>query len=1085
MKYAAETNRDIANLVKRVTGFQPATENYGLCLAFAKENFRFHSYGSTDERVVRNSFKGLIEKFSAFGQDGKAVLLEQHITALLRRPAPFSITLLIYDVLSLLLHLSHSPTYAVYESSLVQIPPGDDEPNSTSASAAWKQILIEEPLEGPHWSHNGSVLDASDDEGSEFEDSESTKVQEEARQTNLRRSPQFFFGSAASERYTSELHLIRETLFMLRGLPSPVYPIAHSGAIEVDVQLMMTHATEACLRAILEWFAAKGTAVAQARRFEDRLKNSPSLRSCRTLEALGSGLSNLILRFTVRLSKLDQCHQNHLRMMQKTGGQESASLLTLQNNLRSDLKNFEDIADFLQRCDRRTYGASNADTASVYLSELYARIVDAQCASNVFSAEVYIYLLSTASKPYFDILERWMLKGNVEDTGGEFFIVSDYSVEVGSASYWHGRHVLRESQRAGSVTPSFLEGVGKEIFVAGKTFELVEGTPAPNCSAAEPQSLHRQFVEGLFAGFGGKIRKGHGDRQSPGFVNIGIEEPLAAFPGTTSAHLPPNSIAPELPGDLTIDEAQFCLPVEEVAPAVLLSIFRPLYEDACSRLKSTFFTKYGLGKHLTTLQNVCCMTDGSVMRTFCAAVFAKMRTRILDRGAGTLDALFVEACVGSHIDPTQFEFWLDNEPTLDILDRFRMSFQVSPTICVILTPDSIEIYTIVMRFLMLVKRAKISLEGEGWRARKERQGGKIGRWRVAVRTKLSHFARSLEAFLMNAIIVPQCTVFNQRIRAANDLDEMTVIHEDFVRVLRDRCLLNNNVLQVHCLSFPVRKLSGTNFTQASKIMDHIRNALALCMDYGAMCENYETKKRIAAISASPRRAVHSRKPVLSTSHVGRSAQSRLSPVTSPASSRSPSPGLPSPRRASVASSGRSPPPSRGTSKSSSPSPTPSGGSIPTRNAPKTSTPSSPGNTRRVGTTLRGVVSTKESRVAGDPTRRQTTKAAGTGATTARSTAHGAGRRAGEQTSIGSAGVGALGERVDDPLPYVTLASGSTFLQVPELPGSGERLDNEFASSLQDLVSNFDKTVRFVRDAVAALASHGVPHLDSLAAVLAE
>ncbi|KAJ3032937.1 hypothetical protein HK097_005031, partial [Rhizophlyctis rosea] len=64
----------------------------------------------TDFRDTR-----LIEKLSIQGNDKKAAILKHQLDALFSVPAELATTLLIYDVLSLLRHLSTSPTSAPYD----------------------------------------------------------------------------------------------------------------------------------------------------------------------------------------------------------------------------------------------------------------------------------------------------------------------------------------------------------------------------------------------------------------------------------------------------------------------------------------------------------------------------------------------------------------------------------------------------------------------------------------------------------------------------------------------------------------------------------------------------------------------------------------------------------------------------------------------------------------------------------------------------------------------------------------------------------------------------------------------------------
>ncbi|KAI7904831.1 gamma-tubulin complex component protein [Cokeromyces recurvatus] len=88
--------------------------------------------------------------------------------------------------------------------------------------------------------------------------------------------------------------------------------------------------------------------------------------------------------------------------------------------------------------------------------------------------KIYTFLLSKASIPYFDILNSWIYRGEINDPYNEFMILEKKSVkkenlkEDYNDTYWETRYTIREAY-----VPFFLEPIKDQILLAGKFLNVV------------------------------------------------------------------------------------------------------------------------------------------------------------------------------------------------------------------------------------------------------------------------------------------------------------------------------------------------------------------------------------------------------------------------------------------------------------------------------------------------------------------------------------------------------------------------------------------------------------------------------------
>ncbi|KAI8341283.1 Spc98 family-domain-containing protein [Chlamydoabsidia padenii] len=89
--------------------------------------------------------------------------------------------------------------------------------------------------------------------------------------------------------------------------------------------------------------------------------------------------------------------------------------------------------------------------------------------------QIYSFLLSRASIPYFDILHAWIYRGEIMDPYNEFMVLEKRNVkkenlkEDFNDAYWEMRYTVRDN----GLVPGFLEPMKQQILLAGKYLNVV------------------------------------------------------------------------------------------------------------------------------------------------------------------------------------------------------------------------------------------------------------------------------------------------------------------------------------------------------------------------------------------------------------------------------------------------------------------------------------------------------------------------------------------------------------------------------------------------------------------------------------
>jgi gamma-tubulin complex component 5 len=453
-------------LVQTIIGFNPETNRraYKHARDIATRGLRAHQYNRTNQFDVQNSFKGLDEKFRVLNRDDLADALQSRVKELEGVRNKW-----IPEYLSLLLQLSDRPTENSKVEALELLRPPTPPPPLT-----WAEILQDDPYSDEElWKDIDYGAESSDEEptlkrrekksketppSSVAEDDvfkpESCVVPLDADALPDIEKVQFWKAQPhedTGEVEISELQAIRETLFMLAGLPSSLYLTdQQQGTVRVNQKYVFSHAISTTIHDLLAQLAAIGRDLLRLRLWTRRPSSLPLIQ---TFEAT---VQNRLAFYDKLLASLQQ---NYL--MPETP--VAVSLLELHSNIREVSRPLLRLSALVAEIEPEMLVNPFA-----HLEALYQRITLSQMMleKDVFDflSGLFFECLQTYLKP----IRKWMESGELGANDETFFVFeNDSGTEM--SSLWHDRFVLRRGQKDTLRSPDFLEPAAMKIFNTGKS----------------------------------------------------------------------------------------------------------------------------------------------------------------------------------------------------------------------------------------------------------------------------------------------------------------------------------------------------------------------------------------------------------------------------------------------------------------------------------------------------------------------------------------------------------------------------------------------------------------------------------------
>jgi len=427
-----------------------------VCKDAATRQFRHHQFPRTDQFQVRDSLNGLIEKFQVLNNDPLAEALEQRLKEL--KPESTKWT---PEILALFLLLSDEPLRKSKVDTLESLYQHDAQPALT-----WDEILADDPLEADSVWDEVDFRAGSDDEDTTVLSLVSSHTSDDTKSSSIGdESPGVAAHAfvlpihfedlemvlqAKQQSGLPEVHLIRETLHMLLGLPTSVYDIdGNHRSIRAHSPFMLESLSKTALDSLLQSFASMGTDVGILRDYS-KAKHDDSLS-----QTFGAAIDEQLQEFSAAIGRIENSFVNMKESL-------VVSLIALESEMRTLVEQMSYLKTVIQVVHGLPAGQSFR-----LLDELYNHVCMAEIIGDSSSYFRTSRLFSRCLQTYLKPLGTWMDNGDlgVSNTASPFTIRNSTSV----SNFWKDRYALVVDKDGTSVAPHFLQSLMPQIFASGKS----------------------------------------------------------------------------------------------------------------------------------------------------------------------------------------------------------------------------------------------------------------------------------------------------------------------------------------------------------------------------------------------------------------------------------------------------------------------------------------------------------------------------------------------------------------------------------------------------------------------------------------
>ncbi|KAF3912898.1 hypothetical protein AA313_de0207390 [Arthrobotrys entomopaga] len=583
-----------------------------------------------------------------------------------------------------------------------------------------------------------------------------------------------------------ELHVIREVIFALYGLPSSLFKFQEDGSINVIAAYTLPTTSPGSLTDILDHFASKAVLLQKLRTFSKHLEQrcrlaqqSPTANDAIApfqsfIEAIQSAVSKWELDTLVPTEE-KYIHHSHERK-----DDVIVSLLQLQRELDTSIDIFTPLYEIIVALEKGLFSAKGlsepAARVSFHLELLFKKTCEAESNGRLdvfrFLRGVFLKCLRVYLRP----ISKWMELGELREADGlgAFFVhfasggdeedEDDEEDEGGQlARLWRGRYILDRDESGTIVAPSFIREYGRKIFVVGKSVLFLRklGEVVDNTSGSGLKEALDELEE--------------------------ITEATATAT-TTTGH---RSL-------VSFNDSLLIAMAEWVDKR---------HRDVSSRLRDILYYECGLWDSLEAVVDVYFMRDGFATAGFCDTVFERM-----DKGSSRWDDRFLltELVQSVYSDNPRVEIGrlgvksrrqgdstaataAAEKKGVKALGMLMVEYKLSWPILNIFTPESVEVWKKVWGFMLMIRRSRGALEKM-----------KVGRWQkedvrgiYEIRWKLLTFLSLLQTFLVDLVVRPQVESLKRGLEGAVDIDEMIDVQEEHFGRMAELCLVSGRMAPLY------------------------------------------------------------------------------------------------------------------------------------------------------------------------------------------------------------------------------------------------------------------------------------------------
>ncbi|RYP25766.1 hypothetical protein DL767_008272 [Monosporascus sp. MG133] len=496
MAFAATLGAFTEELVELVTAVsaQSDPERFDILKESSLRKIRYHNFLRTNHFQVKNELDGLEERFRVLNRDTLADALRGRLDTLAQFSNKWT-----PETLHFLLQLSDQPTQKskLRDLELLKRPDEDLEPTLT-----WEDVAKEEGWDQDRdlWknvdfaddSSDGGYVETKSDASVESQDTSMSSVEaryrrqptdylatigdEDQNLKTIRETQSWRYqslprdGNGRSQRVpVSELQVVREVFFMLRGLDNTLF----NEQSVPSTKYHLDHASWEVYHNILGSLGEARRQLAILRRFAKQHQNIP------LVQVFQDAIEKRLLAFDGELSKMEAQFVDIKHDV-------LVSLMKVLDEVKPHLQPLSSLSDIVQELSQAKY-----PHPFHYLELLFNATSTAHMEGDDAIYGFLGIIFFECFQVYVRPIRLWMETGELIE-GDKTFFISRSSTQARMSQIWKNQFKLRKTSGGALHAPRFLYPATAKIFTTGKSIVILKHMgrhTLPKSQVQEP-SLH-------------------------------------------------------------------------------------------------------------------------------------------------------------------------------------------------------------------------------------------------------------------------------------------------------------------------------------------------------------------------------------------------------------------------------------------------------------------------------------------------------------------------------------------------------------------------------------------------------------------
>jgi gamma-tubulin complex component 5 len=459
MAHAARVSEIADNLVQSILGVNKDDPVIAQTRYAVSRGLRDASNARTNQFEVKSRLDGLVEKFAVLNRDDLSDALQERLEELPTESKWLP------EILELFLSLSDRPVEKTAPDALATLYAAEH----PDEQLTWEDIVADDPLDEPeiwddvergyHSSGDETRFDDDDFASDPTTSTQATSASEDTAETVASRyvtQPDYegfdsIKRSASASKDTSlcvaELTVVRESLSMLRGLPTNIYDLdAGTGTIQIRPGVNVTEVSRRVINDVSTQFAILGSKLQRLKRWAQSVQSRPYVNTCQAVA------EEWLVEFGSHLSRLEERY---------VGGAVDTIVSSIEvlSEAHRVTRHMDSFAAIIARVPPRPPFA--------LLDELYDCVCTSQLSGDDETFDLLSSMLFRATQTYLRPVATWVSSGTIAEGHTDFF-VAENDTPCDPGDVWHSRYLLRQSDDGTPTAPRFLQSIVAEIFALGK-----------------------------------------------------------------------------------------------------------------------------------------------------------------------------------------------------------------------------------------------------------------------------------------------------------------------------------------------------------------------------------------------------------------------------------------------------------------------------------------------------------------------------------------------------------------------------------------------------------------------------------------